>query len=231
MAATVGFIGYYLNGGGVAFWSCSPSPSSPPSTGFRRCSSPCSQLAVTASATESGSQSFPLQRRSPQWVAVVAYYKIEVASLPFSVIRDVAMPIGMSYYAFRSFTISSINIGAFCRRTIFTITCVICFLCRPCWSARFTGLRPFTRTGIPCSGAPMICPRVSNGLSSAISKLSSLAHFMFSKWLVLAIAEIDSSYQATHLYLEAARGSFNLYSNSPVIPISPSGSPCCSAIG
>ena len=144
-------------------------------------------------------------------VAVVAYYKIEVASLPFSVIRDVAMPIGMSYYAFRviHYLIDKYR-GVLPAHDFYDYVCYLFFV-------------PTLLVGPIHRFAPFHADRDSvqwraDDLSEGIErivigyfKIVVLGHFMFSKWLVLAIAEIDSSYQATHLYLEAARGSFNLY--------------------
>jgi len=144
-------------------------------------------------------------------VAVVAYYKVEVAHLPFSVIRDVAMPVGMSYYAFRviHYLIDKYR-GVLPEHDFYDYVCYLFFV-------------PTLLVGPIHRFAPFYNNRravewraddLSEGIERIVIgyfKIVVLGHFLFSKWMVQAIGQIDPSYQATHFYLEAVRGSFNLY--------------------
>jgi len=144
-------------------------------------------------------------------IAVVAYYKVQVASLPFSVIRDVAMPVGMSYYAFRviHYLIDKYR-GVLPAHGFYDYVCYLFFV-----PTLLVG--PIHRFGPFFADRGAIQWRaddLSEGIERIVIgyfKIVVLGHFLFSKWMVITISGIDPSNQAAHYYLEAVRGSFNLY--------------------
>lgn len=148
-------------------------------------------------------------------VAVVAcsigYFKAQVQNDPMDIMRDVAMPIGMSYYAFRviHYLIDKYR-KVLPEHNFYDYICYLFFLPTLLVGPihRFQTFRA-ERKDIRWSASDL-----SEGLERILIgyfKIIVLGNFFFSKYLTQKIRLIDPQNEGLILYLDAARGSLNLY--------------------
>lgn len=144
-------------------------------------------------------------------IGVLAYHKLQISSQPFDVLRDVAMPIGMSYYIFRiiHYMIDKYR-NILPDHTFYEYTSYLFFL-----PTLLVGpIHRFTQFHSDYHLIQWRALDLSEGIERILIgyfKIIVIGNFLLSKYLATYIGNIDPSYQSLMLYLEAVRGSFNLY--------------------
>ncbi|WP_321528177.1 MBOAT family O-acyltransferase [Sedimenticola selenatireducens] len=144
-------------------------------------------------------------------IAVVAYYKMRVAHSPVEVLRDVAMPIGMSYYAFRvvHYVIDKYR-DVLPTHGFYDYVCYLFFV-----PTMLVGpIHRFTAFHNNHIAIRWNASELSEGIERILLgyfKIIVLGNFLFNKYLANQIAQLDPSNQSLIYYLEAVRGSLNLY--------------------
>ena len=144
-------------------------------------------------------------------VAVLGFYKIRVQNAPFDVIRDVAMPLGLSYYAFRVIhylieryrdSLPPHGFADYVSYLFFLPTLVVGPI------HRFPTFVDGRRNNV------WSVDDISLGMERILIgyfKVVVLGNFLMSKWFAGYIGGLDESMAPLILYLDAVRGSFNLY--------------------
>jgi D-alanyl-lipoteichoic acid acyltransferase DltB (MBOAT superfamily) len=144
-------------------------------------------------------------------IAVLAAFKLRVKTAPLDAIRNVAMPLGLSYYAFRIVhyliekargTLAPHTFRDYVSYLFFLPTIVVGPIHRfPAFlqdRAAMTWRAEYLSAGME---------RILFGYF----KIVVLGNFLLSKYLALRIGSMDKSHRPLVLYLEAVRGSLNLY--------------------
>lgn len=144
-------------------------------------------------------------------IAILIYFKSQVTSNPFNVIRDVAMPIGLSYYAFRIIhyliekarnTLPEHGFIDYVNYLFFLPTLLV------------GPIHRFPQYFHNNKNIEWRSAQISVGLERILFgyfKITVLGNFLMSKYFAIAIGSLDESVKPLALYLEAVRGSFNLY--------------------
>jgi len=144
-------------------------------------------------------------------VGVVAFYKSQLTNSPTDLLHDLAMPIGMSYYAFRviHYLIDKYR-NILPAHGFYDYICYLFFI-----PTLLVGpIHRFTPFYTDHQNIQWKANDLSTGIERILIgyfKIVVIGNFIFSKFLALQIGSIDPSNQSLILYLEAVRGSLNLY--------------------
>lgn len=144
-------------------------------------------------------------------VAVLAFYKIRVSNEPLDVIREVSVPLGLSYYSFRlvHYLIERYR-NALPKHTFGDFICYLFFL-PTLVVGPIHRFGPFVQDR---STKTWSAENLSMGMERILIgyfKVVVLGNFLMSKYMAIRIGELDASLQPLIFYLEAVRGSLNLY--------------------
>ncbi|MEM7224036.1 MAG: MBOAT family O-acyltransferase [Pseudomonadota bacterium] len=144
-------------------------------------------------------------------IAVLGFYKARASGDPLEVIRDVAIPMGLSYYSFRIIhylierarnTLPEHSFGDFICYLFFLPTILV---------------GPIHRFGSFVADRrekTWEADKLSEGMERIVFgyfKITVLGNYLLSGVAAQAIGTIDPAHQPLILYLEAVRGSLNLY--------------------
>lgn len=144
-------------------------------------------------------------------VLVIGYYKLQVSNSPVDVLRDVAMPIGMSYYAFRvvHYLIEKYR-GTLPEHKFYDYVCYLFFM-----PTLLVGpIHRFRQFQTDHESIKWSAANLSEGMERILIgyfKIVVIGNYLFSTYFAGLIGSIDPEQQSLILYLEAVRGSLNLY--------------------
>lgn len=144
-------------------------------------------------------------------VAILGYYKLRVSNAPVDAIRDVAMPLGLSYYTFRIIhylierargTTAPHGFGDYFAYLFFAPVILVGPI------ARFGD---FLRDRHENRWSADNLSEGAERLLFGYFKIAVLANFLLSNLAARQIGTMPAEWKPLMLYLEAARGSFILY--------------------
>lgn len=144
-------------------------------------------------------------------IGIVAYFKAQVANTPEDVFRDIAMPLGMSYYAFRvlHYVIEKYR-GLLPVHNFYDYVCYLFFI-----PTIVVGpIHRFAEFHRDHHNVRWNAQDLSEGIERILIgyfKLVVIGNFLFQKFLATEVAQLGDASSGLALYLDAVVGSFGLY--------------------
>lgn len=145
------------------------------------------------------------------FVGTLGVFKSQVASGPVDVVRDVAIPLGMSYYTFRAIHyVIDLHRGALPAHSFRDFAKYMLFL--P--TIPVGPINRFPAFKADCDAHGWQSVRLSAGIERLLIgyfKIVVIGSYLFANYLAVQIGSLGPEYLSLQLYLEAVRGSLLLY--------------------
>jgi alginate O-acetyltransferase complex protein AlgI len=144
-------------------------------------------------------------------IGLIAFYKLQAADSPLDTLRDVAIPLGMSYYAFRvvHYLLDKYR-GALPKHTLRDYVAYL-FFAPTLLVGPIHRFSPFHNNHHHISWKASDLSEAIERMLIGYFKIVVVGNYLLSTYFAGVIGGINPTNESLVLYLEAVRGSFHLY--------------------